>query len=122
MISAVDEILGLALECFKSDDKDIAIKVEPLEQVVDYLRDYIKAGHIKRLQKQECSIEMGFILSDILTNLERVSDHCSNVACCLIEISHDSMDIHEYIKGLKAGESHETFQKNYEYYKNKYAI
>ena len=87
LIDAVLEILNLALASFEKDDLDSAIMVEPLEQVVDYLRDVLKKQHIRRLRKQECTIELGFVLTDILTNLERVSDHCSNIAACILEIA-----------------------------------
>lgn len=122
MFDAVNEILDIALSAFEKNDLALAIKVEPLEQVIDYLKDYLKTQHINRLQRGECTIEMGFVLSDLLTNLERVSDHCSNIACCLIEISHDSMDVHEYLRGIKAGKGEETFNRSYEMFKEKYAV
>ena len=120
MMNAIEEILDLALTSFRDGDLTMAIRVEPLEQIVDYLRDYLKNQHINRLRQGECTIELGFVLSDLLTNLERVADHCSNVACCLIEIAHESMDVHEYIHQLKDGE-HFDYNASYEYYKNKYA-
>jgi phosphate:Na+ symporter len=79
--------------------------VEPLEQVVDKLAIDVKREHIIRLQKSECSIELGFVLADIINNLKRVSDHCSNIAGCILELSHDSMDMHEYLRGVKSGDS-----------------
>ena len=118
---AVDETLELTLDAFKTSDYDKASLVEPLEQVVDYLRDQIKLRHTIRLQKSLCSIELGFILSDILTNLERVSDHCSNIAGCLIEMSrHETLDIHNYLHGVK--ENGEEYKANYEKYMDKYAL
>ena len=122
MFDAVNEILDIALSAFEKNDLALAIKVEPLEQVIDYLKDYLKTQHILRLQHGECTIEMGFVLSDLLTNLERVSDHCSNIACCLIEISHDSMDVHEYIRGIKSGKGEEAFNRSYEMFKEMYAV
>ena len=99
----------------------MAAKIESLEQTIDILRDKIKANHVRRLQKNECTIEHGFILSDILTNCERVSDHCSNVASCVIEISeYDALNMHEYIKNVKTNE--EDFKKQVEEYSRKYAI
>ena len=95
--------------------------VEPLEQVVDYLRDSLKKQHIARLRRQECTIELGFVLTDLLTNLERVSDHCSNIAGCVLEISHENLDIHEYLRRVKGGEIKE-FNDYYDYFKVKYAI
>ncbi len=121
LINAVSEILDLALRSFKNNDLDSAVMVEPLEQVVDYLRDYLKKQHIARLRKQECTIELGFILTDLLTNLERVSDHCSNIAGCVLEISHENLDIHEYLRKVKGGEMKE-FNDYYDYFKVKYAI
>ena len=107
LIDAVLEILDLALASFERDDLDSAVMVEPLEQVVDYLRDVLKKQHIRRLRKQECTIELGFVLTDILTNLERVSDHCSNIAACILEIARDEMDVHEYLRTVKGGEMKE---------------
>ncbi len=118
---AVDETLDLTLEALVNSDYDRAALVEPLEQVVDYLRDQIKLRHTIRLQKSLCSIELGFILSDILTNLERVSDHCSNIAGCLIEMSrHETLDIHNYLHGVK--EDGEEFKARYAEYMDKYAL
>lgn len=118
---AVDETLEITLQSFMNNDYDSAALVEPLEQVVDYLRDQIKLRHTIRLQKSLCSIELGFILSDILTNLERVSDHCSNIAGCLIEMSrHETLDIHNYLHGVK--EDGEEYKANYKNYMEKYAL
>ncbi len=121
MTAAVEEILDLALKTFKENDLKTASHIEPLEQVVDLLKDTMKAQHIARLQKQECTIELGFILSDLYTNLERVSDHCSNIGCLITEMAHNSMDMHHYSLELKA-DSNFDYQASYEYYKNKYAI
>ena len=121
MRSAVDEILEITEAAFASADFDKAAMVEPLEQVVDDLRDQIKLRHTIRLQKSQCSIELGFILSDILTNLERVSDHCSNIAGCLIEMSqHEMLDLHTYLHKIKAGG--EDYTENYKAYARKYAL
>ncbi len=120
MIAAVEEILDLALASFRNGDLSMAIRVEPLEQVIDSLRDTLKSQHISRLRNGECTIELGFILSDLITNLERVADHCSNVACCLIEIAHESMGVHEYIHSITDGD-HFDYNASYEYFKNKYA-
>lgn len=121
MYGAVDEILTIAKDAFVGDDVNKACTVEPLEQVVDYLRDYIKQNHVIRLQKSECTIEHGFVLSDILTNLERVSDHCSNIAGCLIEMSkHESLDLHEYLHKVKA--SNAEYDELYNAYMRKYSL
>lgn len=98
---AVSEILSLATDSFVRNDVAAAKKVEPLEQVIDNLKDELKSRHIERLQKGGCTIEMGFILSDLLTNYERVSDHCSNVAVAVIEISLSSFDTHGYLNEIK---------------------
>lgn len=121
MRSAVGEILSLTKAAFVSGDMELAARVEPLEQVIDDLRDEIKKGHIIRLQKSECTIEHGFILSDILTNFERVSDHCSNIAGCVIEISKfDALDMHKYLSSVKQGSP--EFDRCFEEYRAKYAI
>ncbi len=121
LCSAVLEILDLAERSFTENDISAANMVEPLEQVVDYLRDEIKKRHIKRLQNSVCSIEHGFVLSDILTNLERVSDHCSNIAGCVIEISqHDALDMHEYLKEVKNEGA--DFKRMYGDYLKKYSL
>ncbi len=117
---AVKETLGLAKNCFLVNNIDIAKQVEPLEEVVDHLCETIKHNHIIRLQKNACSIELGFVLSDLLTNLERVSDHCSNIATCVVEIAHNSLDMHKYKDEAKHGS--ESFNKIYSEYSNKYFI
>lgn len=111
MIRAVGDILNLTLETFKSGDIEKAYDIEPLEQVVDDLQILLKKRHVSRLRKNECTMEMGFILSDLLTNLERVSDHCSNIAVCMIEIAHESFDTHGYIQDLKFQHGNE-FEEN----------
>ena len=118
---AVGDILNMAERTFVNNDIALATDIEPLEQVVDDLRDRIKLNHILRLQKSECTIEHGFILADLLNNFERVSDHCSNIGCCVVEIStYDSMDVHKYLSDLRHGEG--SFVEKYEEYKDKYAI
>ena len=102
MKRAVSDIVDMTQKAFIENDVYLAEDVEPLEEVVDDIRDEIKLGHILRLQKSECSIEHGFILSDILNNFERVSDHCSNIASCVIEISkYDSLSMHKYKDEVK---------------------
>ena len=118
---AVDEILSIAYEAFIGDDVDRAGDVEPLEQQIDELRDKIKLNHILRLQKSECSIEHGFVLSDLLTNFERVADHCSNIAGCVIEISaFDALDMHKYLAQIREGS--EGFDDKFAEYQRKYSI
>jgi Na/Pi-cotransporter len=118
--NAVAEILDLATECFIKNDTKTAELVEPLEQVVDTLRDQLRSRHIFRLQKGDCSIEAGFVWSDLLTNLSRVADHCSNIAGSVIEMSHASLDLHEYLGGVKAGSP--DFISRYNEYAQKYAL
>ena len=121
MKAAVSEILGMTLDALESGSVDKALAVEPLEQVVDYLRDQIKLNHTIRLQKNLCSIELGFILSDILTNLERVSDHCSNIAGCIVEMSRNEMlDIHSYTH--KAHKDSGAYAESYKSYMEKYSL
>ena len=121
LYAAVNEILTMTESAFVNNDLQMASKVEPLEQVVDYLKDQIRLGNIRRLQKSECTIEHGFVLSDILTNLERVSDHCSNIAGCLIEMSnHEMLDLHEYLHSVKIGGK--DFDTRYNEYLEKYAL
>jgi len=119
--AAINEILSITYESFTTDNLDKAITVEPLEQVVDSLKELLRKRHIKRLRKQECTIELGFVLTDILTDFERVSDHCSNIAACMLEIAHDEFDIHEYLKGVKGGKE-EEFNHYFEYYTMKYTL
>lgn len=121
MCGAVTEILNMTETAFVNSDYELALLVEPLEQVVDDLKDDIKRRHVIRVQKNQCTIEHGFILSDILTDLERVSDHCSNVAGCLVEMSlHDALDLHNYLNKIKAGS--EEYNENYKKFSKKYSI
>jgi len=121
LVAAVNEILDITLETLRNNDLDRAVTVEPLEQVVDELKSYMRKQHIRRLRKNECTIEMGFVQSDLLTNLERVSDHCSNIAACILEMAHDDMDMHKYLNRVKAGKVQE-YNHYYEYYMMKYAL
>ncbi len=119
--AAATEVLGLAVSAMLTENIDIAKEVEPLEQVIDRLKRKIKSGHITRLQKGECTMELGFILSDLLTNYGRISDHCSNIAVNLIEIANDDFEAHEYFKTIK-NHNNEAFDAKYEEYKQKYAL
>ena len=122
MRAAVSEIISLSHEALVGiDGMEKAADVEPLEEVIDDLRDQIKLNHIIRLQKSECTIEHGFVLSDILNNFERVADHCSNIAACVIEISrYDALDMHKYLGEVK--NNGEEFEKKFDMYKTKYKI
>lgn len=120
LTDAVCEIVTLTAEAYEKNSPDDATEIEPLEQVIDSLVSSIKSRHIKRLQTKECSIEMGFILSDLLNNCARVSDHCSNIAVSIIEISHDSFDTHKYLNGVKVGNKY--FNDVYDKYSEKYKV
>ncbi len=119
--AAITEILNLAIISYKTQDMAMAAQVEPLEEVIDALTREIRARHIQRLQTGECTIELGFILTDLLGNYERVSDHCSNIAVAMIELAKDSFDTHEYLNYLKdTGAQH--FKERYEAYRIKYSL
>ena len=118
--AATNEILSLAVDALIGEDLEKAAFVEPLEQVIDKLKRVIKTGHITRLRQGDCTMELGFILSDLLTNFERISDHCSNIAVCFIEIAHDSFETHEYLKQVKSGGT--NFDEMFEVYNEKYYI
>jgi len=120
-VDAVREILDLTVSAFEKNDVKKAAFIEPLEEVVDDLNTMVKANHIKRLQKGLCTIEQGFVLSDISTNLERVSDHCSNIAISVIEIDRDGFDAHNYLESLKK-ENDPQFLGLVESYRKKYAL
>ncbi len=118
---ALEEILENTYKAFETEDLDLAIMVEPLEQVIDELKTKLRANHILRLQQDSCTIETGFVFSDLLTNIERTADHCSNIAVCLISVAHDSFDTHEYLHHVKNG-GENNFTQVYEMYKEKYLI
>ncbi len=123
MIDAVSEIITLALASFRDDDLNSAVMVEPLEQVVDNLKDRVRMNHVKRMQTGECTIELGFILTDLVTNMERVSDHCSNIAGYMLEMSDANTDVgvHEFLHNVRSGETRE-FNDYYDYFKVKYRM
>ena len=119
--AAVDEILTLTLTAFNTREIDTAMAVEPLEQVIDGLNSKIKSRHISRLKSNLCGIEQGFVLADILTNLERVSDHCSNIAGLVIDSGKDSpLALHSLLARVKNGEG--DFTKLYEQFTSKYSL
>lgn len=120
LAAAVREILALTLTAFEQNSPIRAGEVEPLEQVVDQLAQQIRSRHIDRLQHGECTIETGFVLSDLLTNFKRISDHCSNLAVAVIELSHDSFDTHRYLTGVKYGDP--AFEKAERIFAKKYQI
>lgn len=118
---AVRDIMNLAVQAFESADSEKAVHVEPLEEVIDTLNAEVKKRHIKRLTKGKCTIELGFILSDMTTSFERISDHCSNIAVSILQIKDDSFETHEYLNALKTEENTE-FNMEYEITKAKYRL
>ncbi len=119
--NALSEIAELTMKAFCEDDLESAKRIEPLEQVVDIIISEIKDNHIKRLQEGKCTIELGFMLNDLLNNMERVSDHCSNVAACIIQLKDSTFATHEYLNEIKSSQDNE-FKKEFEEYKNKYSL
>ncbi len=117
---AINEILTLTTKAFTENDLNAAHQVEPLEQTIDKLKEEMHLRHIYRLQNGRCSIETGFVLSDLLTNLERVSDHCSNIAGCMIETSHNNMNLHEGLRAFKAEDP--QFLESYKKYLKQYTL
>lgn len=120
MLDAVREIAGLADTAFTQHDLKAASMVEPLEQVVDELKDTLRTRHIQRLQSGVCSIDAGFVLSDLLTNLERVSDHCSNIAGCVLDAEDRNLNLHESLSVYR--KSSEDFKQAFASYRSKYAL
>ena len=118
---ALSEILELAVSCFIDSDLETAYRVEPLEEHIDVMCDEMKKRHVDRLQDGRCSLSQGFVFNDILTNFERVADHCSNLAIALIELNADAYDTHGYLLSLKEQRSHD-FDRLYAFYSEKYRI
>lgn len=119
--NAVIEILNITTDAFAKNDLQLAYEVEPLEQVIDSLKVELKNRHVRRLQEGKCTIELGFVLSDILNNYERISDHCSNIAVCMIQIKDSAMDTHGYLNEVKtSGEP--RFTGYYNRFTDKYTL
>ena len=121
MFGAIEEILDITVKAFEEKDIALAYKVEPLEEVVDYLRTEMKTRHVERLRTKACTIEQGFIFTDLLTDLERVSDHCSNIAVNLIQINDDNFENHRYLNAVKS-EDNEQFAELFKEYSYKYPL
>jgi phosphate:Na+ symporter len=119
--NAINEIVDLTTDSFIKNDKQTASLVEPLEQVIDTLRADIQARHIARVQKGECTVELGFVLTDLLGNYERVSDHCSNIAVYTVQLETKQLDAHKYLRGLHAGQNPE-FVERFNEYEHKYSL
>ena len=120
LTDAITEILIMTDDAYENVDLDLAARVEPLEQVIDKLTGEIKSSHFARLQRGGCTLEMGFILSDILNHYQRISDHCSNIAVAVIELQRGSFDTHEYLNGVKCGNV--EFNTMYDYYDERYRL
>ena len=120
MFGAVEEIMDLALTSFIHTDLSAAAEVEPLEQVVDTLKEQLRSRHILRLQEGKCSMEAGFVWADLLTDLERIADHCSNIAGCVVQMQKSRLDIHGYLDGVRSGS--DEFRQRYDFYARKYAL
>ena len=117
----ITDILNTSIEAFENNDEKLATYVEPMEEVADKLNKEIKKRHVKRLRKGKCTVDMGFILSDITTGYERIADHCSNIAVGIIQTGEEGYESHEYLEHLDKGEDTE-FYKKYISYKEKYAL
>ncbi len=118
--SAVNEILDLSLSCFLTNDPETACMVEPLEEVIDQLKEQMRMRHILRLQQGNCTIDAGFVWSDVLTDLERTADHCSNIAGCVIDMAQHNMNLHESLENLR--NNSEEFRRRFQAYAGKYAL
>ena len=117
---AMNEILSLTIAVFENEDSVLAAKVEPLEEVIDDLKEEIRSHHIKRLEKGKCTIELGFALTDIVTNYERIADHCSNIAVAVIQMDEKERDAHQYLGQVKTQDP--QFAQMYRMYKEKYVL
>lgn len=118
--AAVKEVLELSLQAFENSDVQCAAYVEPLEQVIDQLKEQLRTNHILRMQDGKCSVQVGFVWSDLLTNLERVSDHCSNIAGCVIDMAQHNLNVHQSLRDTRHGNP--EYDKMLETYTGKYAL
>ena len=121
LTSAIKEIVMMTVKAFETSDFELAANVEPLEQVIDSLVSRIRANHVERLQRAECTIQKGFVYADMLSNFSRISDHCSNIAAAVIGAGHNSFDTHKYLREVKS-KNNEDFVKKYNNYFEKYSI
>ena len=121
MEHAVEDIVDIAYKVYENQDVQLAREIEPLEEVIDELSKELKYRHIQRLRAGECTIEMGFILSDVTTSLERVADHCSNIGVCVTQVHEDAFDTHQHLKQIKHGPD-ETFYRALEVIRSQYRL
>ncbi len=121
MEHAVEDIVDIAYKVYENQDMQLAREIEPLEEVIDELSRELKHRHVQRLRAGECTIEMGFILSDVTTSLERIADHCSNVGVCVTQVHEDSFDTHQHLKQIKHGPD-ETFYRELEMIRGQYEL
>lgn len=121
MEHAVEDIVDIAYKVYENQDVQLAREIEPLEEVIDELSKELKYRHIQRLRAGECTIEMGFILSDVTTSLERVADHCSNIGVCVTQVHEDAFDTHQHLKQIKHGPD-ETFYRALEVIRSQYQL
>jgi phosphate:Na+ symporter len=117
----VTEIIATSIDAFVSEDMEGAYRVEPLEELIDTLCDEMKLHYIDRVKKGVCTLNQGFVFNDLLTNLERIADHCSNVAVAMIELASEEFDTHEYMQSLKEMKN-ESFDRYFGEYRNKYVL
>jgi phosphate:Na+ symporter len=118
LVLATEEIVSLSYSAFVDGNTEVAGIVEPLEQVIDKMKELLRTRHIDRLRLGNCGIEVGFVWNDLITNMERVSDHCSNIAGCVMDIEQQNMNLHESLKTLRS--DNEFYKQKYSEYANKY--
>ena len=118
--AAIGRILDLSLDAFERGNISVAAEVEPLEQVIDTLKEQMRTRHILRMQQGNCSIEAGFVWSDLLTDLERTSDHCSNIAGCVIDAAQHNLNLHETLRATRSED--ERFRRRFEHYAHEYSL
>ena len=121
LICALIEIVDNTTKAYTKNDIELAKRIEPLEQVIDKLVNELKLRHVKRLRDGKCTIELGFIFSDLLTSIERISDHCSNIAVCMIQLEEESFETHEYLYEVKHDDEG-SFKNEYKEYRSKYVL
>lgn len=121
LMAAVEEIVGLSMGAFEAENVKDAYRVEPLEEMIDMLCDELKLHHVNRVQTGECTLDQGFVFNDLITDLERVADHCSNIAVAMIELEAGVFDTHEYLNSLKQVQT-DSFSRYFDMYKDKYDL